>query len=205
LSVEDFFTLLVSNYGYAGVFLAELVSNATVLFPLPGAVATVVGGALLGNKLLVVLVAGLGAATGELTGYLLGYGGKRFVEKRDEYEAIKRLFSKIGVAAIFLFSVLPLPFDIVGMISGATGLHPVIFFVVTLAGKMVSRFMLVLLGTSLEEMIADVFAGRIRLELILLVLGYVALYFLVIKAWKWYSARQGTAASEGGVRKVGDT
>ncbi len=205
MSVEDFFTLLVSNYGYAGVFLAELVSNATVLFPLPGAVATVVGGALLGNKLLVVLVAGLGAATGELTGYLVGYGGKRFVEKRDEYEAIKRLFSKIGVAAIFLFSALPLPFDIVGMISGATGLNPVIFFVATLAGKTVSRFMLVLLGTSLEEMIVDLFAGRIRLELILLVLGYVALYFLVIKAWKWYSTRQGTAASEGGVRKVGDT
>jgi uncharacterized membrane protein YdjX (TVP38/TMEM64 family) len=109
------------------------------------------------------------------------------------------------VAAIFLFSALPLPFDIVGMISGATGLNPVIFFVVTFMGKTVSRFMLVLLGTSLEEMIVDLFAGRIRLEFILLVVGYIALYFLVIKAWKWYSTRQGTAVSEGGVRKVGDT
>jgi membrane protein DedA with SNARE-associated domain len=205
LPIEDFFTQLVFNYGYAGVFLAELVSNATVLFPLPGAVATVVGGALLGNKPLVVLVAGLGAATGELTGYLVGYGGKRFVEKRDEYEAVKRLFSKIGLAAIFLFSALPLPFDIVGMLSGATRLNPVIFFVVTFMGKTVSRLMLVLLGTSLEEMIAGVFAGRIRLELILIVLGYVALYLLVIRAWKWYYTRQGTAASEGGVRKVVDT
>ena len=193
---------LISNYGYVGVFLVEAISNATVLLPLPGWVATMVGGALLDNKLLVVFAAGLGAATGELTGYLLGYGGRRLVEKRDEYETAKRLFSKIGLAAIFLFSALPMPFDVVGMISGAAGLNPVIFFVVTFMGKTVSRSMMVLLGTSLEDMIVDLFAGRIRLELVFLVLGYVALYFLVVRAWKWFSARQGTGIGEGDAGKA---
>ncbi|HYA22320.1 MAG TPA: VTT domain-containing protein [Thermoproteota archaeon] len=203
MSVEDFFTLLVSNYGYAGVFLVELISNATILFPLPGAAATVIAGALLDNKILVVLAAGLGAALGELTGYLVGYGGKRFVEKREEYEAVKRLFSKIGLIAIFLFSALPLPFDIVGMLSGATGLNPVVFFALTFMGKTVSRLMLVFLGASLEEMIAELFAGRIRLELLLIVAGYVALYLLVVEAWKRYYTRQGTASPEGGTGKTG--
>jgi len=205
LSVEDLFTLLVSNYGYVGVFLAELISNATVLFPLPGAAATVIAGALLENKILVVLAAGLGAAMGELTGYLVGYGGKRFVEKREEYEAIKRLFSKIGLAAVFLFSALPLPFDVVGMLSGATGLNPLVFLALTFLGKTVSRFMLVFLGASLEEMIAGLFAGRIRLELVLIVVGYVALYFLVVEAWKRYCAQQGIASRESGASRTVST
>lgn len=205
MSVEDLFTLLVSNYGYVGVFLAELISNATVLFPLPGAAATVIAGALLENKILVVLAAGLGAAMGELTGYLVGYGGKRFVEKREEYEAIKRLFSKIGLAAVFLFSALPLPFDVVGMLSGATGLNPLVFLALTFLGKTVSRFMLVFLGASLEEMIAGLFAGRIRLELVLIVVGYVALYFLVVEAWKRYCAQQGIASRESGASRTVST
>jgi len=64
----------LERYGYAAVFLVGLVSNATLIFPIPGlAVSSVLGGVF--NPWIVGLVGGLGQALGELTGYMAGYSG----------------------------------------------------------------------------------------------------------------------------------
>ena len=62
-------------YGYPGLFVFSLVSNATVVLPAPSFAAVfAVGGAL--NPIVIGVVAGLGAALGEMTGYLAGVGGR---------------------------------------------------------------------------------------------------------------------------------
>ncbi len=70
--------------GYVGAFLIMLVGNATVVFPVPGLVFVFAMGSAL-NPLVVGLFAGPGAALGELTGYLAGYGGSNAT---GEYRSI---------------------------------------------------------------------------------------------------------------------
>ena len=61
-------------YGYPGIFVINLLGNATVALPAPSLAIVSVAGSVL-NPYLVGLFAGAGSALGELTGYLAGYSG----------------------------------------------------------------------------------------------------------------------------------
>ena len=70
---------LIKSYGYLGVFLLPMLANATVFVPIPGVMVIFTMAAVL-NPILVAVVGGLGAATGELTGYLVGFSGQGLAE-----------------------------------------------------------------------------------------------------------------------------
>lgn len=129
------------SLGYAGVFLVMLVSNATVVFPLPGlAVASLFAFAL--NPWLLGLSGGLGAGLGEITGYLAGYGGTAFIEekKMKQYARIKKwIHSKNnGLAIIFILSAIPNPFfDLAGIAAGSSKYPWQKFLLACIAGKIV--------------------------------------------------------------------
>ncbi len=130
-------------YGYPGVFLISLIGNATLILPAPSyAVVFAVGGAL--NPVAVGIVAGLGAALGELTAYLAGVGGRAVVENRALYHRLEnRIRSKGGVVAIFLLALIPNPaFDIGGIVAGTLRMPVWQFVLAAWAGKSI-RFMLV--------------------------------------------------------------
>lgn len=150
---------LVRNYGYAGVFLVLLISNASILFPLPGTFIIFVAGAIL-NPWGVALAAGLGGTVGEFTGYLLGRGGGKLVERRAELSIARNTFKKYGSWSIYIFAALPLPFDIVGLVSGALRIHPLIFFLLTFAGKTTAFTMYAFTGREATELLTGLFEGR---------------------------------------------
>ena len=130
-------------YGYPGVFLISLIGNATLLLPAPSyAVVFAVGGAL--NPVAVGIIAGLGAALGELTGYLAGVGGRVVVEERALYHRLeKRMHSRGGVLVIFLLALVPNPaFDIGGIVAGTLRMPVWQFVLAAWAGKSI-RFILV--------------------------------------------------------------
>lgn len=130
-------------YGYPGVFLISLIGNATLILPAPSyAVVFAVGGAL--NPVAVGIVAGLGAALGELTGFLAGIGGRAVVEDRALYRRLEnRMRSKGGVVVIFLLALIPNPaFDIGGIVAGTLRMPVWQFVLAAWAGKSI-RFMLV--------------------------------------------------------------
>lgn len=133
-------------YGYPGVFLVSLIGNATLILPAPSyAVVFAVGGAL--NPVAVGIVAGLGAALGELTGYLAGVGGRAVVEDRALYHRLEnRMRSKGGLIVIFLLALVPNPaFDIGGIVAGTLRMPVWQFVLAAWAGKSI-RFMLVAFG-----------------------------------------------------------
>jgi membrane protein YqaA with SNARE-associated domain len=105
------------DYGYFGAFLANLVSNATVFFPVPGGLILLALGAVL-SPLLVGLAGGMGAAIGELTSYILGYSGKDIVKNNKAYDKSVEWLKKWGVIAVFVFTVTPLPLDLIGIAAG---------------------------------------------------------------------------------------
>ena len=56
-------------------------------------------------------------------------------------------------------------------------------------------------ASSSWKLIVDLFAGRIRPECLLIIVGYVLLYLLAVRAWRWYANRQGPKPAEG-IRKA---
>ena len=106
-------------YGYPTVFLVSLLSNAALLLPAPGIALVVAAGSTL-DPLVVGVVAGLGAALGEMTGYFVGQSGQVIFEERPMYWRIERWMSKSGTLVIFMLAAIPNPlFDIGGLVAGA--------------------------------------------------------------------------------------
>lgn len=127
------------RWGYLGLFLVNLISSSTVFFPVPG-VATVFLGGVIWNPLLVGIISGIGAGLGELSGYFLGFGGRGLAsfKKREENHwstRLERFFHKSGFITIFLFALLPLPFDVVGMTAGVLNYPVWKFLLATILGR----------------------------------------------------------------------
>ncbi len=136
----------LAAYGYAAVFLVGLLSNATIILPIPGlAVSSVMGGVF--NPWVVGVVAGLGQALGELSGYLLGYSGQTLVANRPIYDRVQGWMRRWGVWVIFALAVIPNPvFDVGGMIAGALRFPLWKFLSSCAAGKIIKNIVFALAG-----------------------------------------------------------
>ena len=147
-----YFSTDVSNlasYGYFGVFIISLVGAASILLPSPAVVSVLGGGALLNDFLgvpawfWVGIVAGLGEAIGEFSGYAAGYGGRVFIEDRPSYARIKRWMERRGALTLFVMSTIPNPaFDLVGLTAGAVQMPMRRFFISVIAGKTIKNMWL---------------------------------------------------------------
>ncbi len=106
------------QYGYPGVFLISLIANASIALPIPSLAVTFSMGAILSWPL-VGLVAGIGEALGESTGYLAGYTGSAMVENKQLYKRMRRWVENHGMLTIFVLSVVPNPIiDLAGIAAG---------------------------------------------------------------------------------------
>ncbi|NJD59886.1 MAG: hypothetical protein C3F13_15660 [Anaerolineales bacterium] len=106
-------------YGYPGIFVISFLAYATVFVPAPGVLFVSVMGTTL-TPWLVGLVAGAGAAAGEITGYLFGFSGQPVAEKAKIYGKMVEWLNKNGALAILLLSAVPNPFfDVTGVAAGA--------------------------------------------------------------------------------------
>ena len=74
----------VGAYGYPAVFVISLLSSTTLFFPAPGLALVVSMGTTL-DPMMIGLVAGLGAALGEMTAYIAGYCGTNIIEDKALY------------------------------------------------------------------------------------------------------------------------
>jgi len=113
----------LSQYGYAGVFLISVLSNATVIFPLPGVLFTSAMGALF-SPIGVAIAAGAGATLGELTGYAAGFFGNAVIEDRKWYDRFSNWMERYGNFALFILALIPNPlFDLAGIAAGIMGMR----------------------------------------------------------------------------------
>ena len=136
----------LQQYGYAAVFIVGLVSNATVILPVPGlAVSSVMGGVF--NPWIVGIVGGVSQALGELTGYMAGYSGHTWIETNQTYERVDRWMRRYGALTIFVMAVIPNPvFDVGGIIAGAMRFPVWKFLVSCTAGKVIKNIGFALIG-----------------------------------------------------------
>ena len=136
----------LKSYGYAGLFLINVIGAASILLPTPTAASVFSAGALLDDLfgvpafIWVGLVAGLGEAIGEFSGYAAGYGGRVFIEDRPAYGRVHAWMDKRGVITMFLMSTIPNPFfDVAGLAAGAVQMPLKSFFFSVLSGKIIKN------------------------------------------------------------------
>jgi uncharacterized membrane protein YdjX (TVP38/TMEM64 family) len=108
----------LSVFGYPGIFLIALLTNATVFLPAPGVAIVFAMGAVF-TPLFVGIAAGAGGALGELSGYLAGFSGQTVVENTKLYSRLSGWVEKYGFWAILILAAIPNPtFDIAGVAAG---------------------------------------------------------------------------------------
>lgn len=138
----------VGNYGYLGVFLVTLITTGAFVLPIPYLAVIFRAGTFL-NPVAVAVVAGLAAACGEMTGYLLGLSGRELVAGNRWRLAAERWMARYGFASIVLLSFIPNPFfDAAGIAAGALRYPAWRFALACFLGK-TAKFLLVALGGAL--------------------------------------------------------
>ena len=154
----------LKDWGYIGIFFIAMAGSATIVLPTPSSVAIFGGGAVLDPvlgipaPLMVGLVAGLGDAIGELSGYGLGYAGADLLRQRKIYTTFEGWMTRNGPVTIFLLSTFPNPFfDIAGAAAGASRMHAGRFFIATLAGKIIKDLFLAYGGSFSVGLLEDAF------------------------------------------------
>jgi membrane protein YqaA with SNARE-associated domain len=134
----------LATTAYLVVFVTTLVSNASILIPVPLFVGIMITAAGLmaevspWGPVLIALTASSAGALGEISGYYAGYLGKKIIitEATPGYEKLVGWMKRHGMLAIFLLSLQPiLPFDIAGLISGAARIPLWKFVLPCWAGK----------------------------------------------------------------------
>ncbi|HUX48903.1 MAG TPA: VTT domain-containing protein [Dehalococcoidia bacterium] len=134
----------LASTAYLVVFVTTLVSNASIIIPVPVFVAVMITAAKMmaevspWGPVLVALTASSAGTLGEITGYYAGYLGKKIIvtETTPGYEKLVGWMKRHGTLAVFLLSLQPiLPFDIAGLISGASRIPLWKFILPCWAGK----------------------------------------------------------------------
>jgi membrane protein YqaA with SNARE-associated domain len=125
----------LGNYGYLGLFVISIIGNATLIIPAPVFVVACAAGVVYG-PIGVGLVAGLGSALGELTGYMAGAGGKALIPQGKRYLQLTHFMQRHGMLTIFLLGAIPNPiFDVGGIIAGVLQMKAWRFLLAAALGK----------------------------------------------------------------------
>lgn len=139
----------LEGYGYAGAFLISMLGNATILVPVPSLAAVFALGGMLKYPALVGVVAGLGMAIGELTGYMAGVAGRKmFAQNRGRFfSRLEGWMSRRGGITILLLAAFPTPFmDLAGAMAGSSRYSLWRFLLFCWMGKTVKGLMVAFAG-----------------------------------------------------------
>ena len=141
---------VIDAFGYPGIFVVSAVSTASVVFPVPGFLFILAAGSVSSlNPWLVAIVAAGGMALGELTGYLVGKGGKKVLGKKEKVwlKGGEKWFREgRGFLFIFIFAATPLPDDVTGILGGMFNYDLRMFLLATFLGKLAMNLLLVFAG-----------------------------------------------------------
>jgi len=141
----------LARFGYPGIFLLSILANATVLLPAPGVLFVFAMGAVF-HPIGVAVAAGLGAALGELSGYLAGFSGQAIVENAQVYNRLRGWMERhkvLSYLAVLTLAFIPNPlFDLAGVSAGALKMPIPVFLLFCAIGKILKMLLFAYAGAS---------------------------------------------------------
>jgi len=142
------FIPLIKQLSYFGFFLVGLISSSTLFIPFPIYSILIFSGSMGLNPIIAAIFTAAGSTLGEIIGFLVGRGSSNLFLKKEgkKYKKYVNFFKKFGGIAIFLFAALPLPFDIIGIISGFLKYDMKKFLLFTFLGKLIKMLIVAISG-----------------------------------------------------------
>lgn len=138
----------LQTLGFLGLFFLSILGNATIILPVPVVLTAFIGGSIY-NPFLVAIVISFGATIGELTGYLVGYGGGTLIKDSEKKKKIETWMGKYGIGALFVLAAIPNPlFDLAGVVAGGLKIPVWKYFLVVWAGKLIKFWLLAFIGAN---------------------------------------------------------
>jgi membrane protein DedA with SNARE-associated domain len=105
--------------GYPGIFLVGLFASAAMFAPMPGLLVLAASTSALDPFAAGMLFA-VGAALGEMSGYMAGIAGRGAVNRSKWYDRMEVLMKRYGGITIFVLGLIPnVLIDVAGMVAGA--------------------------------------------------------------------------------------
>jgi membrane protein DedA with SNARE-associated domain len=183
------------QYGYLGIFLISLLGAMSIFVPIPYTIVIFILGGLqdtVGNwvfePLWIAVAAGVGAAIGEFSGYLIGFGGRKVIgdKYKKKMDFLTKLFKKFGPIAIFVFALTPLPDDLLFIPLGIMRYGLIQAFIPALLGKFFSNLIIAYSGRLSLEIVKNIFGveGEGMSLLIGTIIGIVLLVIVFIIMFK---------------------
>ena len=150
LALNPTLVLRLGRWGYVGAFIVSLVASATIVLPAPG-LAIIIAMSPSLNPVLLGVVAGVGSAFGELTGYAAGAGGSFLIPpaRQAQFERVRHLTSRYGALILGILAALPFPlFDFAGIVAGALRMRVGRFLLAVGIGKSIKYIILIMLSAT---------------------------------------------------------
>jgi len=136
------------------------------------------------DPLWIAIAAGAGAAVGEFSGYLIGFGGRRVIgyKYRKKMDFLTKLFKKYGAIAIFVFALTPLPDDLLFIPLGVMRYSLLRAFVPAVLGKFFSNLIIAYSGRLSLDIVKTLFGveGEGTSLLVGTIIGIVLLVIVFI-------------------------
>jgi len=193
--IETWLKDFAVQYGYLGIFLISLLGAMSIFVPIPYTIVIFILGGLqdaVGNwvfdPLWIAVAAGAGAAVGEFSGYLIGFGGRKVIgdKYKKKMDFLTKLFKKFGPIAIFVFALTPLPDDLLFIPLGIMRYGLIQAFIPALLGKFFSNLIIAYSGRLSLEIVKNIFGveGEGMSLLIGTIIGIVLLVIVFIIMFK---------------------
>jgi membrane protein YqaA with SNARE-associated domain len=180
------------QYGYLGVFLISMLGAMSIFIPIPYTVVIFTLGAQQSfDPLWIAVAAGTGSTIGEFSGYLIGFGGRRVIGEKykKKMDFLTKLFKKFGPIVIFVFSLTPLPDDLLFIPLGIMRYSLLQAFIPALLGKFVSNLIIAYSGRFSVDIIKYIFGvegeGMSALIGIILALVLMVIVFVIMFKVDW--------------------
>jgi membrane protein YqaA with SNARE-associated domain len=124
------------KYGYIGVFIFNLFGPGTLIYP-----------SLLKhmNMLGLAFATSLGMSFNDSISWVIGRSGDVIIPRSSKVERIERTIHKYGPVGLFFWSLIPIPYDIIGLIAGYLEIPYKNFVIPTFLGRLL-RFILIGVG-----------------------------------------------------------
>jgi membrane protein YqaA with SNARE-associated domain len=150
LAVNPEWVTRFGRWGYVGAFMISLLASATIVLPAPG-IAVVIAMSTALDPVLLGIVAGVGSAFGEMSGYIAGASGGVLIpsQHRASIERLHGLTNKFGVLILGVLAAAPFPlFDFAGIVAGMLRMNVLAFLIAVSIGKSIKYIILIFIGAA---------------------------------------------------------
>lgn len=188
MQLQEWLMNVAQQYQFLGVFFISFIGSLSIFFPIPYTIIILALGSAGWNPFLLAMAGGLGSAVGEFSGYALGYYGGKLIseERRRKMNFFVKIFDKYGPVVVFLFSLTPLPDDLLFIPLGILKYKFWKTFLPCLAGKFLMCFLLAYFGGLFRDLAILIFGEEgswIGMTITIIAL-FIVLFVLLKVDWE---------------------